>query len=155
MINNNNNNNFNKKICIICNKENSNYKCPKCKEFYCCIECFKKHKENCNNNNNNKNIILNEDENNYKNKPLNLDEDEDVILTEDELNKLKNNKKIMNMVKNKNLKKIIKEIDNAKFKKKTLEKIQKKDKNFLNFTLEILKTLGFLNKEGDFEIKNK
>jgi hypothetical protein len=61
----------------------------------------------------------------------------------------------MNMIKNKNLKKIIKEIDNAKFKKRTLEKIQKKDKNFLNFTLEILKTLGFLNEKGDFEIKNK
>ena len=152
---NNNINNINKKICIICNSENSKYKCPKCKEFYCSIQCCKIHKENCNVINNNNNISLVEDINNYKNKPLNLDEDEDIILTKEELNKLKSNKKIMNMIKNKNLKKIIKEIDSAKFKKKTLEKIQKNDKNFLNFTLEILRCLGFLNDEGDFEIKNK
>ena len=140
------------KKCIICKKDNSKYKCPNCKNNYCSINCFNEHKKIC---------IRNEEKNNKiednlnSNKPLNLDEDEDVILTKDELNKLKNNKKIMNMIKNKNLKKIIKEIDNAKFKKRTLEKIQKKDKNFLNFTLEILKTLGFLNEKGDFEIKNK
>ena len=79
---------------------------------------------------------------------LNLDEDQDIILSRENLSILKTNDKIMNMLKNKRLRKIIIEIDSTKFKKKTLEKMLK-DSQFREFTDEILTTLGYL-KNGSF-----
>ena len=137
------------KICIICKKDNSKYKCPKCKNNYCSINCFNEHKKIC---------IINEEKNNEieenlnYNKPLNLDEDEDIILEKKDLEKLKDNKKIMNMLKNKTLRKIIREIDGAKYKKRTLERMINNDKNFKEFVQDILITLGFI-KDGFFTIK--
>ena len=139
------------KKCIICNIDNSNYKCPKCKNYYCSINCFKEHKEKCitiegNDNQNNENENLNHD------KPLNLDEEEDIILEKKDLDKLKGNQKIINMLKNKSLRKIIREIDGAKYKKRTLERVMKNDKNFKEFIQDILYTLGFI-KNVIFTIK--
>ena len=137
------------KKCIICKKDNSKYKCPNCKNNYCSINCFNEHKKIC---------IRNEEKNNKigenlnYNKPLNLDEDEDIILEKKDLDKLKENKKIMNMLKNKTLRKIIKEIDSAKYKKRTLERMINNDKNFKEFVQDILITLGFI-KDGFFTIK--
>ena len=137
------------KKCIICKKDNSKYKCPNCKNNYCSINCFNENKKIC---------IRNEEKNNKiednlnSNKPLNLDEDEDIILEKKDLEKLKENKKIMNMLKNKTLRKIIREIDGAKYKKKILEKMENNDKNFKEFVQDILITLGFI-KDGFFTIK--
>jgi hypothetical protein len=86
------------------------------------------------------------------NKPLNLDRDEDIIMEKKDLEKLKDNKKIMNMLKNKTLRKIIREIDGAKYKKRTLERMINNDKNFKEFVQDILITLGFI-KDGFFTIK--
>ncbi len=137
------------KKCIICKKDNSKYKCPNCKNNYCSINCFNEHKKIC---------IRNEEKNNKiednlnSNKPLNLDEDEDIILEKKDLEKLKENKKIMNMLKNNTLRKIIREIDSAKYKKRTLERMINNDKNFKEFVQDILNTLGFI-KDGFFTIK--
>jgi hypothetical protein len=137
------------KKCIICKKDNSKYKCPNCKNNYCSINCFNEHKKIC---------IRNEEKNNKiednlnSNKPLNLDEDEDIILEKKDLEKLKENKKIMNMLKNNTLRKIIREIDSAKYKKRTLERMINNDKNFKEFVQDILITLGFI-KDGFFTIK--
>ncbi len=137
------------KKCIICKKDNSKYKCPNCKNNYCSINCFNEHKKIC---------IINEEKNNEieenlnYNKPLNLDEDEDIILEKKDLEKLKDNKKIMNMLKNNTLRKIIREIDSAKYKKRTLERMINNDKNFKEFVQDILITLGFI-KDGFFTIK--
>ena len=137
------------KKCIICKKDNSKYKCPNCKNNYCSINCFNEHKKIC---------IMNEEKNNKieenlnYNKPLNLDEEEDIILEKKDLDKLKENQKIINMLKNKSLRKIIREIDGAKYKKRTLERVMKNDKNFKEFIQDILYTLGFI-KNGIFTIK--
>mmetsp|Transcript_17610 Transcript_17610/g.31017 ORF Transcript_17610/g.31017 Transcript_17610/m.31017 type:complete len:154 (+) Transcript_17610:45-506(+) len=34
-----------RKICEVCQKEPSKYKCPKCMTPYCSLPCFKKHKD--------------------------------------------------------------------------------------------------------------
>ena len=34
-------------ICIVCAAEKPNYKCPKCLQRYCSLECCKTHKEEC------------------------------------------------------------------------------------------------------------
>ena len=135
------------KICIICNSNNSKYKCPNCKSFYCSITCFKEHKKDCKTkiNDNNKDMPI-EVNNNI---PLNLDEDEDIILSEKQLSVLKSNKSIMTKLKNKKLQKILKEIDLKKYKKRTLEKKMKNDPDFKLFTTEILETLGFI-KNNEF-----
>lgn len=77
------------------------------------------------------------------NKPLCLNEDEDIILTKERLETLKGNTKITQMLKNKKLASIIKHIDSTKYKKKTLEKMLL-DPEFRLFADEILTTLGFL-----------
>lgn len=53
------------------------------------------------------------------------------------------------MIKNNRLKKIIKHIDSTKYKKRTLEKFLK-DPAFLDFANELLRTLGFLDKNNSF-----
>ncbi|KAL0102248.1 hypothetical protein PUN28_018648 [Cardiocondyla obscurior] len=30
--------------CCVCERDNAAYKCPKCREFYCSVECCKAHK---------------------------------------------------------------------------------------------------------------
>ena len=117
----------------------------------CSIKCSKAHKEKCV-------PILKEEFKEEKKeeenqRPLNLDEDEDIILSKDELSVLKSNNKIMTMLRNKNLKKIIKEIDSSKYKKRTLERMQL-DPDFKEFTAEILTTLGFI-KDGVFTLNKK
>ena len=144
----------NKKTCITCNKTDSKYKCPLCHSFYCSISCFKEHRLKCNNNLNNKNE--DKDKQNEENtivQPLNLDEDEDIILNEKQLSILKTNKSIMTKLKNKKLLKILKEIDSTKYKKRTLERQMEKDPDFKIFTTEILTTLGFV-KNHEFIAKD-
>ena len=139
------------KKCIICNEENGKYKCQYCLSFYCSVKCYKEHNKICNEKNNKKEK---KEENNEVNiQPLNLDEDEDIILTEKDLACLKNNKSIMTKIKNKKLRKILKEIDTAKYKKRTLEKYMVNDPDFKEFTTDILKTLGFI-KNQEFVDKN-
>ena len=145
----------NKKICISCNKTDSKYKCPLCKSYYCSILCFKEHKLKCNNklkNNNEENDKQNEE--NTIVQPLNLDEDEDIILNEKQLSILKTNKSIMTKLKNKKLVKILKEIDSTKYKKRTLERQMEIDPDFKIFTTEILTTLGFV-KNHEFIAKDE
>ena len=146
------------KICIICNSNNSKYKCPICNSFYCSIPCFKNHKENCNKKNKDDTDIDLKDkqiENENKVLPLNLDEDEDIILTEKELSVLKTNKSIMTKIKNKKLLKILKEIDSTKYKKRTLEKVMENDPDFKAFTTEILETLGFVKNNEFINVKEE
>ena len=139
-----------RKICITCNKTDSKYKCPLCHNFYCSILCFKEHKLKCNNKLNNKNEDNDkQNEENITVQPLNLDEDEDIILNEKQLSILKSNKSIMTKLKNKKLLKILKEIDSTKYKKRTLEKQMEIDPDFKIFTTEILTTLGFV-KNNEF-----
>ena len=141
------------KICIICNSNNSKYKCPICQSFYCSITCFKGHKKDCKaktNDNDNKDEQI--ETNNII--PLNLDEDEDIILSEKQLSVLKKNKSIMTKLKNKKLKNILKEIDSTKYKKRTLEKKMENDPDFKEFTTEILETLGFI-KNNEFISKEE
>jgi SpoVK/Ycf46/Vps4 family AAA+-type ATPase len=80
------------------------------------------------------------------NKPLYLDEYQDIIIDKTKLSTLKENQSIMTKLRNKKLQKIIREIDSAKFKKKSLEKMMN-DKDFKDFVDEILVSLGYLKDE--------
>ena len=137
----------NRKLCIVCKTENSIYKCPKCQEHYCSIKCYKEHKIK----------FIEKKEEKKEKEPLikndlNLKEDEDIILSKEELKKLRKNKAILDKIKNKQLQKIIKEIDGAKYKKKLLKKFMDSDEEFKEFTCEIVRTLGF-TKSNEFVIE--
>ena len=131
------------KICVICNTEKGKYKCKYCQSPYCSIKCYKEHNQKCI-----EKLVIKEDKEerniNDKNQPLNLDEDEDIILSEKQLSVLKDNKSIMTKIKNQKLMKILKEIDSAKYKKRTLSKYMENDPDFKEFTTEILDSLGFI-----------
>ena len=89
------------KKCIVYINEEGKYKCGYYQGFYCSIKCYKEHIKICNE----KNKVKYEKEEKEKTnniQPLNLDEKEDIILTEKELCNLKNNKSIMTKIKNKN-----------------------------------------------------
>ena len=110
------------------------------------MNCFKVHKENCNDEKteqiydglNNEQI-----EGHNPNKPLYLDEYQDIIVDQTKLSGLKENNSIMTKLRNKKLQRIIKEIDSTKYKKKSLEKMMG-DKDFKDFVDEILISLGYL-----------
>lgn len=108
----------------------------------CSVICYKKHKEEClkqiNTTIEDKNKI-----NNNRKLSLNLDENEDIILEENQLNKLLLNKSICKKLSNQKLRKIIKLINNAKFKSSLLSKTIKNDKEFKSFADEILIELGY------------
>lgn len=140
---------MNNKKCIVCDNWEGKYKCRYCQSLYCSIKCYKEHNLICNEKNCIKKENDNEKDNNNNTQPLNLDEDEDIILSEDQLASLKNNKSIMTIIKNKKLRKILKEIDSAKYKKRTLEKYMMNDPDFKEFTTEILNSLGFI-KNNEF-----
>ena len=140
---------MNNKKCIVCDNSEGKYKCRYCQSLYCSIKCYKEHNLICNEKNCTKKENDNEKDNNNNTQPLNLDEDEDIILSEDQLASLKNNKSIMTKIKNKKLRKILKEIDSAKYKKRTLEKYMMNDPDFKEFTTEILNSLGFI-KNNEF-----
>ena len=130
------------KKCFVCDTEEGKYKCRFCQCFYCSIKCYKEHNKACNE----KNVIKEKEPeiSNNNQPPLNLDEDEDIILSEKKLSVLKSNKSIMTKIKNKKLIKILKEIDSAKYKKRTLGKYMENDPDFKEFTTEILQSLGFI-----------
>ena len=102
------------KKCIVCDIEEGKYKCRYCQGFYCSIKCYKEHNIICNEKTFSKNDI-NEEKDINNTQPLNLDEDEDIILSEKQLSCMKNNKSIMTKIKNKKLRKILNEIDSAKY----------------------------------------
>jgi hypothetical protein len=106
--------------------------------------CYKNHKLNCEG----RDKIVEDVVNNER--PLNLDESQDIIVDQSSLEKLKENMSIMNKLKNKKLKKIIRNIDSAKFKKRILEKIIANDKDFKEFVDEILSSLGYLDDNKHF-----
>ena len=134
------------KKCIICESDNSKYKCKFCHNPYCSISCYKAHSLTCNEDSNKSLENPEKNDLNSNIQPLNLDEDEDIILSEAKLSILKTNKSIMTKLKNKKLRKILKEIDSTKYKKNTLAKKMETDPDFKEFTTEILKTLGFIKK---------
>ncbi|XP_014246308.1 zinc finger HIT domain-containing protein 3 [Cimex lectularius] len=94
------------KICIVCSKEDSLYKCPKCLSPYCTSCCFKKHKsDGCEEA---KKIVCPEPP---RKKYKHFTEDTVPI---EKLELLKTNKKLLEILENHHLRRIMEDIDNAR-----------------------------------------
>ncbi len=106
--------------------------------------CYKNHKLRCQGGEKLVEEVVNNE------RPLNLDDNQDIIVDPSSLHKLRENTSIMNKLKNKRLKKIIRNIDSAKYKKRILEKLISNDKDFKDFVDEILSSLGYLNENKAF-----
>ena len=98
-------------ICSVCGTNQSSYKCPKCKQPYCCLNCFKIHKESCekqiNINDQNDEIQTKTNENNIEISPFEI---------------FRSHPEIINALSDPRLQKIIKRIDSAKDRETELEK---------------------------------
>ncbi|KAM7342067.1 zinc finger HIT domain-containing protein 3 [Cochliomyia hominivorax] len=97
--------------CIICNELTNKYKCPKCFEFYCSLNCYKQHKDSPE--------CLEKPKNTNEN---NVDVDEPTVhepfKTEDtvpleKLKQLSTSDDLKNLLYNPHLRNLLKEIDTA------------------------------------------
>ena len=126
-------------ICGVC-PEKSKYKCPKCTTKYCSLKCFKLHQ--CTPK---PTPILNAI---VKPSELDLDEDE-IHLANDDYQRLRT-PIILTKLQSKKLQTLITEIDCSRAKISTLQKQLQSNKEFRIFCDDILKSLGFIDKEGLF-----
>lgn len=111
------------KACIVCEKEKSSYKCPKCRGFYCSLACFKIHKEKecefkVSNNTTPLNLIQEKSE---SEKTL---EEEYILLNEEQKNIIKNDQKILDLIKSKRFLNDLAKIDEAEDRESELKKLR-------------------------------
>lgn len=91
----------------------------------------------------------------YTNSDLILDETTDVIVPEWRMKKAAECAKIRMYLSHSQLKKIIREIDGAPNHKKKmlLRKRMRNDPPFQEFIDDLLKEMGYINENGQFEVK--
>ena len=93
---------FFKMNCKICNSTESKYKCPKCIIKYCSVSCYKIHSSNC---------IPIQIQKQHESPLITRNLPDDCVLIPDtELSKLKQNSKIMGMLKNKSFRKRLEQV---------------------------------------------
>ncbi|KAK8803681.1 hypothetical protein WA158_001375 [Blastocystis sp. Blastoise] len=135
------------KVCVVCKKENSNYKCPICKSFFCSVNCSKIHKETCNKEQNKPDIV----ESDHKEEVD--DEDDDIMeyIPEENLKRL-DSPEFRKHIDSVYIMKLLKSIDESPDRVKDLERLRK-NMEFSDIIDEMLITIGagIRNENGDFE----
>lgn len=133
------------KSCIVCEKEKSSYKCPKCLGFYCSLACFKLHKEeNCQfsvSNQSSVNTMLNIIDTNKKTENDIELEKEYILLSDKHKNLLKNNQKIKELINNKRFLNDIKKIDESNDRENELKKMRLMNSEFNQLMDELYDSL--------------
>ena len=126
--------------CCVCTKFDSPYKCPRCKSFYCCLECSKKHKNDCTVDTQNtmspkidstKNILS------ASNAIIKYD-----LLSMDQVEKLNNSTYINTMISSKRLRSHILEVDGSSDKQETLKKLRQNSTEFELFIQNMLRDIS-------------
>ncbi|KAF9912530.1 hypothetical protein BX616_010319 [Lobosporangium transversale] len=127
-----------KKVCGVCNTEPSKYKCPVCTLPYCSLVCYKKHKETpCE-----KPIPTPEPETipvpPVAPVPDYLKEEPVALLNEERLERIAQSNKVKEMLQNPGLRNLIRMIDQSENPEYLLEKARKENRQFMEFSEEIL-----------------
>ncbi|KAG0268059.1 hypothetical protein BGZ95_002641 [Linnemannia exigua] len=127
-----------KKICFVCNTNESKYKCPICTQPYCSLVCYKKHKETpCE-----KPAPIPEPETlpvpPVAHVPDYLKEESVALLNEDQLSRISQSGTIKDMLKNDGLRRLIKLIDSSENPEYLLDKSRTDNHLFVEFSEEIL-----------------
>ncbi|KAG2228859.1 hypothetical protein BDF21DRAFT_400600 [Thamnidium elegans] len=135
-------------LCKICEKEESKYKCPKCRAPYCSLVCFKQHKEiPCE-----VSEPTNEVPTRKEITPIGAPDEEDPSrLTPNDLEKLMYSKEIHEFLEYPQLREIIKKLDCSNTPEKDLDLIRSQDSVFDDFTKKLVE-ITFKEK---LEVSNK
>lgn len=126
------------KICLICSKHATKYRCPKCDVKYCSLGCFKTHKESCQVNSVSAKELTppaaREDTSSSKEDPsLSL-----KILSSSQKEKLRNSKNLQEVLRSKRLRDHITEVDSAPDRQNALKCLRSKNQEFESFLQDIL-----------------
>ena len=131
-------------ICSICTEKTTKYRCPKCDVKYCTLVCFKTHKISCEENfqslkekNTTEEVISTsrEEQSSYSSSSNFL------ILSASQKEKLRNSKKIQDILRSKRLREHIFDVDNAPDRQKALRNLRSKNAEFDSFLQELLVTI--------------
>ena len=123
----------NTKVCCVCKKIDSSYRCPACSQCYCSLGCCKQHKNDC------KTIA----------EPINIQKPIEKtpnasnfeLLTADQINKLNNSEYVNSMISSKRLSTHILNIDSSSNKQETLKKIRQSSIEFEEFIQKMLQEI--------------
>lgn len=133
--------------------ELSKYKCPRCRVPYCSKECYSLHKQtNCERKRSTKFEPL------VKHPPRNflLDDEDEIILSDNELDQMRLNPNISRILQNSQLRKVLTEIDHSDNRLGALRSILMQDKTgqglLTQLVDEILKSLGYIDEKGQSNI---
>eukprot|EP00792_Barthelona_sp_PAP020_P012949 TRINITY_DN784_c0_g1_i2.p1 TRINITY_DN784_c0_g1~~TRINITY_DN784_c0_g1_i2.p1 ORF type:complete len:218 (+),score=67.78 TRINITY_DN784_c0_g1_i2:38-691(+) len=139
----------NRTKCEICLNNNSKYICPKCRIKYCSKDCFILHQNNglCESKQNSTAIQTPSFENikNPSKKNIRTVKQTDpLIISNEQLELLRNNKSILDKVSHSHLQAVLSHlIDNSKNKLQTLNDLIENDKHFEQFCVEVLQTIKY------------
>ena len=155
------------KLCIMCNKDKSPYKCPKCGVFYCSVACCNLHKyESCNgsltNADHSKPHELSIADSNYiktdnSSMGIPLNEEQSIatksiyatdynLISPEQLDRLRNSSDIINLLKSKRLREHIIQIDSSSNRQDLLKKMRSSNSEFDAFVTSVLSILESTNK---------
>ncbi|KAF9393044.1 hypothetical protein CPB97_004069 [Podila verticillata] len=131
-----------KKICGVCDTNESKYKCPNCTLPYCSLVCYKKHKETpCE-----KPAPIPEPETipvpPVEPKPDYLEEESVALLNDDQLSRIAQSARLQELLKNEGLRRLVRMIDSSENPEYLLDKARKEDQRFMEFSEEILTIVG-------------
>ncbi|EGF80757.1 hypothetical protein BATDEDRAFT_88079 [Batrachochytrium dendrobatidis JAM81] len=156
--------------CQVCTKETSKYRCPVCLIRYCSLECFKAHKENeactkpISQSNDSQQPSSASTTNSIQSdviRPTNqqsiLTPNNDPVLSQDQLDRLRTSDAIKGMLQQQpDLKSLLVHIDSAEFPEQLLNHHMEKEGPFKNFAQEALRvtgrTAGVIHNEDVFKI---
>ena len=147
------------KTCLVCQKVNSSYKCPKCLSPYCCSGCWATHKESCpalqtvaaktdeEDTTNNEIKVTNNTDNNNSSSPNNKIEmqkevaDNIAILLPAQREALQKSAALQKLLKSKRLRDDISCIDLSSDRQKTLKSMRTKNPEFNAFVETLLQCI--------------
>lgn len=151
------------KECVVCQKVNSNYRCPTCRLHYCSVSCCTTHKLNCETQTNQTKVegekgaghgdrpsnsdgivpvesIKIQDNQSKKIMQISSDTDQQRILTTEEKQKLADSSELLERLKSKRLRNELIKIDTAENRQEELKKLRKNSEfdHFISFLLSTL-----------------
>eukprot|EP01039_Chlorochromonas_danica_P000832 gene832-905_t len=144
------------KQCVICHKDNSAYKCPKCRAFYCSKDCCSQHKEVCTDQPSTSFISttltggLEDHPSSSKlpalSKRTSSTTKEEYIepLTEEQKQRLRSSSQLINLLKSKRLRDHITMIDSHPSKQQTIRKMRENNRDFeevMNLILDVVQPI--------------
>lgn len=147
---------INMKDCVVCSKNSSCYKCPRCSAFYCSVVCCRQHKSDCSNEVSHTSNEVNSQQNSLTNElkeSLPVVESkvimatqgpvsETSLLTAKQKEAITSSPLLLDKLKSQRLKRDISTIDSSADRQTALKRLRSTNKEFEAFVQEMVKVLN-------------